>query len=410
MSTLSWMLLLGLVVCGGASFGFALAETALFTLGKWQTRELAERHPVAGGRVAQLLAGVPDLLATITLGNSLANAGLVALAVWLVEVGDWPGAATLMGALVVILVGGEVVPKTLAVRFPEFWALRVARPLALMQRVTRPIRLFANALNAQLVQRIPAWAGGGPGGTAEDEVAELVELGIQQGALAQGEKEIILQIISLDRRMAKDVMKPRAQMAALPDDLPVAEMVAAARRLKHRRIPLYDRSLDAIVGILNTRKLLLAPDADLSEAVEFPSFVPETMNLLRLLQSLQRQRRGLAIVVDEYGSTAGLVTAEDILGAMVGRIRGEGEGEGFVMERLGAGRWRVNGSMRVADFRREYPALGDWPGTDTMGGLMTLLTEVVPPVGARATVRGLQLTCTVADERRVRELLVEAGR
>jgi CBS domain containing-hemolysin-like protein len=247
-------------------------------------------------------------------------------------------------------------------------------------------------------------------GPTEDDYAELIELAAQQGALAPAEKETILHILSLDRRTARDVMKPRAQMDCLPDDLPVEEMVAAARRLRHRRFPLYDGTPDTIVGVLNTRALLLDPQGDLAEAIEFPSFVPETMNLLQLLRSLQRQRRGVAIVLDEYGTTAGLVTTEDILGSMIGHIRAEGEAEGFVMEKLGTGCWRVNGTMRLEDFRREYPELGEVPDIDTMGGLLVAQAGVVPPQGHSVNFRGLRLTATEADERRVRELRVELAR
>ena len=399
--------ILGFVLCTGASFFFALAETALFTLGKWQTRQLAEREPARGGRVARLLTRPPDLLATIVLGNTFANAGLVTLAVWMVLRRGWPSGAALLMVLALILLVGEVIPKTLAVRAPEFWAVQVAPPMELLQSATRPLRQVAQALNTWLLRRlVPAWFKPFPAATEED-YADLLELGYQQGALAESEKEIILQIISLDRRQAREVMKPRAQMDALPDDLPRAELIAAARRYPHRRLPLYDGTPDTIVGVLNTHTLLLEPDADLSEAIEFPSFVPETINLLQLLKSLQRQQRGLAIALDEYGTTAGLVTIEDILGSLIGRIRGEGEAEGFVIERLGPGRWRVNGTMRLEDFRREYPELKEVTGVDTMGGLLVALAEIVPPPGQTIRFGALRLTASVADDRRVRELIVE---
>jgi putative hemolysin len=153
--------------------------------------------------------------------------------------------------------------------------------------------------------------------------------------------------------------------------------------------------------------LLLDPQIDLADAIEFPSFVPETMNLLQLLKSLQRQQRGLAMVLDEFGGTAGLVTMEDILEKMVGKIRGEVEPEPFVMEKLGPGRWRVSGALRLDDFRREYPGLGDAEDVETMGGLLVSLLEVVPGPGETAQYRGLKLTAQATDERRVRELLVE---
>jgi putative hemolysin len=112
--------------------------------------------------------------------------------------------------------------------------------------------------------------------------------------------------------------------------------------------------------------------------------------------------------MDEYGGTAGLVTLEDILEEVVGEIRSEGAPEGFIMQKLGNGRWRVSGTMRLDDFRREYPELGEVPEVDTMGGLMVQLAEVVPNTGQSVVFGRLRLTAQVVDERRVRELLVEA--
>jgi CBS domain containing-hemolysin-like protein len=175
-------------------------------------------------------------------------------------------------------------------------------------------------------------------------------------------------------------------------------------------LPIFDETPDTIVGVLNARALLMNPQSELEDVMEFPSFVPETMNLLQLLKSLQRQRRGLAMVLDEFGGTAGLVTMEDILGGLVGRIRNEHGAEGFVMEKLAPGRWRVSGTMRIEDFRREYPGIGEVEEVETMGGLLCLLLDVVPAAGQSAAFRGLKLTAKVADERRVRELMVEVGK
>ena len=398
------------LVFAGASFFFAVAESALFSLGKWQTRQLTQRSPHAGGVVARLLAEPQDLLATIVLGNTFANAAIVAIPLWLALSGGWSLWMTLLllvAALMLILVGCEVVPKTLAVRAPERWSLLVARPMSILQRVTRPLQQGAQRTNSAIFRMVVPRSLQPQATLSDEEYQELLDLAYQQGTLAQSEREIILQIINLDRRTARDVMKPRSQMACIPDDLSVEEMIAAARKYKHRRLPMYDETPDTIIGILNTRALLLEPRIDLADAIEFPSFVPESTNLLQLLKSLQRQQRGLAIVLDEFGGTAGLVTMEDILEEMVGEIRGEGEAQGFVMEKLGAGRWRANATMRLEDFRREYPELGSVAEVDTMGGLMLLQLEAVPAAGQSVVFRGLKLTATVADERRVREVMVE---
>ncbi|HWF19775.1 MAG TPA: hemolysin family protein [Verrucomicrobiae bacterium] len=410
MALMPYLAGVGLLVFAGMSFFFALAESALFSLGKWQLRQLAERSPNAGGLVARLLAEPQHLLATIVLGNTVANASILAITLWAAPWGPLLWFVCLPALLVLILLGCEVAPKTLAVRSPELWALRVARPMLFLQKFTGPFRRVAQRLdNAILNALVPQSIKPGVA-MSDEEYQELLELAFQQGTLAGTEKEIILQIIGLDRQTAQDVMKPRAQMAAISDDLPVEEMIAAARKFKHTRLPLYDETLDTIVGVLNARALLWNPEMDLADAIEFPSFVPESMNLLQLLKSLQRQQRGLAIVLDEFGGTAGIVTMQDILEEMVGEIRGEGEPEGFVIEKLGVGRWRVNGTMRLEDFRREYPALGEVSEVDTMGGLMVALHETIPAVGDAVTFRGLKLTAQSADERRVRELMVETLR
>ncbi|HXB60882.1 MAG TPA: CNNM domain-containing protein, partial [Candidatus Acidoferrales bacterium] len=280
----------------GASFFFALAETAFFSLSNWQVRQLAEKYPRAGKVVGELLERPDDLLATLALGNTFANAAVIAAALWLVFDAQRPFILT-MGALVaLILIGCEVFPKTLAVRQPERWALRVSWLLLTFQKFTRPLHRAAQWLDSLSLRKISRTAG--PGALPEVEYQELLEMAFQQGTLGESEKEIILQIIGLDRRTARDVMRPRAAMACISDDATVDEMIAAAKKFRHRRLPIYDETPDTIVGILNTRALLLDPKTDLADVIDFPSFVPETTNLLRLFQSLQKQQRGMAVVLD----------------------------------------------------------------------------------------------------------------
>jgi len=395
-----------ILIFAGASFFFALAETALFSLGKWRVAQLVEKKPRRGKIVAQLLEHPQDLLATLALGNTFANAAMLAVALRMVFDAHWMLALTMIALLALTLLGCEVFPKTLAVRQPERWALRSGWLLLVFQTATTPLHYAAQWLNTLILKKAVPQLGGTPALT-DAEYQELLEMAFQQGTLAESEKEIILQIVSLDLYTARDVMRPRAGMACISDDASVEEMIAAARKFKHRRLPIYDETPDTIVGILNTRALLLDPKIDLADAIEFPSFVPETMNLLQLFQSLQKQQRGLAIVLDEFGGTAGLVTMEDILGKLIGKIRAAGQPEGFVMEKISPGQWRVNGTMRLDDFRREFPALGDVPEVETMGGLLMHLLGVVPGAGESATFRGLKLTAQSVDERRVLELMVQ---
>jgi CBS domain containing-hemolysin-like protein len=398
-----------LLFCG-ASFFFALAETSLFSLGKWQTRQLQARAPRAGQVVGGLLESPQDLLAALVLGNSFANAGIVGVMFWVIVQREWPMGLAMLGVLAVILFGCEAAPKILAVRDPESWSLRVALPMRVLLDISRPLRRVAQRLTNLFLRRgVPSFMTL-PVGLSDEEYQELLEMAFQQGALAAGEKEIILQIISLDRRRAGDVMKGRTRMACISDDLSIEEMVEAARRFKHRRLPIYDETPDTIVGVLNTRSFLLDPHRNLEESVEFPSFVPESMNLLQLLKSLQRQRRGLAIVLDEFGTTAGIITIEDILAEVVGELPREHPPDQALIEKLSNKRWRVGGAVRLDNFRREYPQLEDISGIETMGGLVLHQLEVVPVPGQSVVFSGLRLTVQAADERRVRELLVEVVR
>lgn len=401
------LVLLSLVA---ASFFFALAESALFSLGTWRARRLIESGRRGSERVGALLAQSADVIAAIALGNTLANALLVAMTVTASLALDrgMTGIGWAALGLFLLLLGCEVTPKALGVRSPEVWALRVAEPLWLFVSLTRPVRQVAQAFVDGIVERLVPRSAKVQAGVSDDEYADLIELAHQQGTLGAGEKEILLQVLSLDQKTARDVMQPRSRMVLLPDDLPMERMVAEARRSGHHWIPLYDETPDNVVGVLNTRTLLLDPGTDLFMAMEFPSFIPESMNLLKLFESMQRQHRGVAIVLDEYGSTAGLLTLQDILASVVGPIRREGEAQGFVFERIAPGRWRVHGAMRLEDFRREYPGLNPPDAVETMAGLVLWLADVVPAVGEVFRHQGLRITVRQADERRIRELLVES--
>ena len=394
-----------IVVAAACSFFFALAESAVYALGRFRARRMLEDNPAEGRRLAPLFKNPEDLVATLALGNTLANATVIGMPVWVLANSFfsefWTGAFTLL----FLLAGCEVLPKALGVRAPEFWSLRVARLLSGMLTITRPFRQVAQVFNDSLLRLVIPKSVRPQPVISESEYQDLLSIAQQQGALRRWERDMILQILSLDQKTAGDVMKPRSQISCISDDLTHEEMLAVARKTKHTRIPIYDETPDTIVGILNARALLLNPEADLEEAIEFPSFVPESMNLLQLLRSLQRQQRGLAIVLDEFGGTAGLVTMEDILEETLGRFRRK-DGSSIV-ERLDQGKWRVSGACTIDEFRREFPALKESDEVDTMGGILVQALEYVPAAGEFASVDGLRLTARQVDERRVLELEVE---
>ena len=396
-----------LLLFAGAGFFFALSETALLTLGKWRLRLIMERQPVSGVLIRKLLAEPHDMLATITLGNTLGHGALIATA-WMIGIqsDDWGEGLAPALLVVVLLLFCEVVPKTLAIRRPELWAPLVARPVLWFMWLSTPVRRVAQWINDKFLRLMPKMITPLPS-LSEEEYQELLELACQQGTLALSEKEIILNIMHLDQRTVGELMLPRSQVACLADDLTPREMLAATRQYRHHRLPIYDETPDTIVGILNTLRLVANPNIDLVEVIEFPSFVPEEMNLFDLLKNFSRAGQDMAIVLDEFGSNVGLVTLEDILSDVIGGQRRDAHAPEFVMEKIGTGKWRLSGSVWLQDFRREYPRLAVAPGVDTVGGLVAMQLDEIPPDGAMIEFSGLRFTVQEADERRVKRVLVE---
>ena len=395
-----------LVIAAACSFFFALAESALFALGRFRARRMLEDDPEQGRRLAPLFQDPEDLVATLAFGNTLANATVIGAAVWILANSYRSEFLTGLLTLIVLLLGCEVIPKALGVRAPEFWALRVSSAVTAFLGLTRPFRRVAQAINSTLLRLLIPKSIQPQPVISDAEYQDLLTIAQQEGALGKAEKDMILQILALDQRTAGDVMNPRSQISCISDDLSHEEMLGAARAMKHTRLPIYDETPDTIVGVLNARAFLLNPGADLEEVIEFPSFVPQSMNLLQLLRSLQRQRRGLAIVLDEFGGTAGLVTMEDILEETLGRFSRK-DPQQPVVQRLADGRWRVSGACTLDDFRREYPAFPEHDEVDTMSGLFVQQIEYVPNTGESVNLAGLKLTAHKVNERRILELDVE---
>ena len=399
----------------GVGFFFALAETALLTLGKWRLRQVTAHSPERGVFIRKLLASPQDLLATITLGNTLAHGMVIVVALvlgWqIVPAAGFQGSYLFNGLVgfviaVVLILFSEILPKTLAVRHPEVWAPRVARVMLWQVQLTGPVRRVAQFLNNQLMRVVPQSVKPLPA-LSDEEYRELLELAWQSGALGISEKEIILNITNLDRRTVSDLMRPRSQMATIMHNLSAPDMVKAARKFHHRRLPMYGESPDSIVGILNTSKLLANPEIDPVEVIDFPSFVPEEMNLLELLKNFQNKPHNMAIVLDEFGSTTGLVTLEDILADVLGGLRREGDESQFIMQELKPGKWRLSGNVWLEDFRREYPKLNRATGVDTIGGLVSSRLDYIPPEGALVEFSGIEFCVIRADPRRVLEVTAE---
>ncbi len=302
---------------------------------------------------------------------------------------------------------------TLAELFGTLGRQRPERTGALALRVLRPLEWLAAPLAAPL-----AWLGalleravpkpGRDARTTETEVAWIVTQGERTGALANEPAQIIRNALQFKKLLAGEVMVPRAKVSAIEAATPLARVLELVNADGHSRYPVYRESLDQIVGLLYAKDLFRAvrekqlEAGKLGDLVRQPAlFVSETQPLATILREMKVKRQHLAIVADEFGGTAGVITLEDILEELVGEIRDEYDTEGQV-EELGDSRVIADASISIGDLamhlKRDISAEGDF---ESLGGLIVHRAGGVPPVGASFVVDGLTLTVREADEKRV---------
>ena len=401
--------LLVIAAASALSFIFALAESALFSLSSWQTKRLSEESPRLRPFLQQLIEQPQDLLATIVLGNTAANAIIGGIATLMVLRSAWPASITFFTVGLLLLIGCEVIPKTIAGRLPERWALTLLEPTVAFQNVLRPIHLLAQRLNKGILKRLPS-ANLTPKTPATDEdYHELIELGAQFGTLDEEEKEIILEIVSLDSKTVGDVMTPKGQIATIPNEISSDEMLAAANRFQHRRLLVQDEDhADApISGVVDVLSLMLEPHADIRSLTKAPKFIPESMNLWELFIQFQEEKGRLAVVLDEYGETAGIITLEDILDEIMGPIFNPEANAKTSIEPLEPGRWRVSGTTPIDTFSAQCAPIKSLQEINTMGGLLATLLAHIPSQPMATEYQGLRFTVEEASDRQIQYLIVE---
>jgi putative hemolysin len=346
-----------------------------------------------------LVDGLRDLL--VSFGMALATAEAVALI-----------AVTVILALFTI-VFAELVPKTIALAAAERVALALARPVEFLARVLSPVIALLTGVTRTITRLLGAEVSNDAQITAE-ELRLIVERGGEQGVLEAEEEQMINAVIELGERHVHEVMVPRVSIVSLPVTATSEQAVDTIVGEGHSRIPVYEKTIDHIVGILYAKDLLpylRAGSEDppaLRTLLRTPLFVPESMSVDDLLHELQRRKVHLAIVLDEYGGTAGLVTIEDLLEEIVGEIQDEYDVEEPMVVRLSADEARLDGRADVDELRNLFDVdlpLEDEDEYDTIGGLVYHRVGSVPSPGDRVTLDGVTLTVETTDGRRVGKVL-----
>lgn len=401
--------LLGLALLLACSALLNGAEAAYFSLGRRRVL-VAGRKEDAGERIP-LIDRPHDLLVTLLVGITLIDIGASALAAQLAErfFGRWGLGIAIAVMIFLITVFTEVLPMTAALDRPERFVAWVGRPVAWLSVLLTPVRMLLGGLTA-LILKATKGERSEPLLTTE-ELRTLVDVGASEGVVEGGEREMIHRVFELEDTLVSEVMVPRTDMFCLEASTPPERILTALRENLHSRVPVYEGSIDRIVGILYTRELLpyvrgIPPDFDLRAHLHPPYFVPESKRADALLQEFQAKRLHLAIVVDEYGGTAGLVTMEDLIEELVGEIADEFDEEERLIQAVDERTYRVSGKLSLSDFNARTRFDLSHERSDTVGGWVLDLFGRIPHRGERVETEELVVTVEKIQRTRILEVLI----
>lgn len=417
--------MLVLVLANGV---FAGAELSLLTLRKTRLRELLDEGSGAARTIEALRANPERLLATVQIGITVVSATAAAfggaslsepLALLLTGLGLGPQLAQRVAFALVVgfisylsLVLGELVPKSLALRFAERYALLIARPLYGLAWVVRPVVWLLTASSNLLLRFFGDRTNFSEARLSPDELQQLVEEASKTGSLDPRAGEIASRAFDLTQLTLSAVMVPRSRIVALRRHSSSEEIRQVLLEHGHARMPVYEETLDNIVGYVMTKDLLSVawegPLIVLEDALRPPYFVFESMRAIDAIKELQKRRMQLAIVVDERGGVLGLVTMEDLLEELVGDILSETETPEEFIRREGPTTAVVQGTASLREVNRALGLeLEEGQGYSTVGGLCAAKTGDIPTKGARLTLEdGTVLEVLDATPRKVRTVRI----
>ena len=396
-----------LIFCSALCSGL---ETALFSLKSHQLKRLEEHHPALTGFIHLFRENPRKVLNVLLLGDGLVKVPLVLLCLLLLWEGPFAAnvpqwlAALVIFTVVVLLC--DLIPKLLALSAPyrlsAIGAFTLQLSMPLLDRIGHGLESFSTAIvdlftpvHLRTRQKL-----------SDEELGTLVEIGEEEGALHEAEAEMIQEIIKLGDKTAKDCMTPRVDTFTLPDDLTNEEAIARLKEKRHRRVPVYAGTPDQTVGILDVKMFLLDPSDHYTEKLLAPSFVPETMRALDLLKLFLTHAQGLAIVVDEFGGTEGIITLSDIVEEILSDAVPRGDVDLYI-EPLENGKFLVSGNARLDDLAEHLGFQIDADGIDTIGGFVFNRLGYLPPSGTQLEIPRLAITVRRTGRKRIEEVLLE---
>jgi len=388
-------LLFVLILC---SAFFSASETALFAANRVVLRQRRAQGDRRAATANALLSQASELLTTLLAGNTLSNVGVSVVATSIAfslmgRGGEW--AAFLATALVLLIIA-EIAPKTLAARYADRLVLIVAGPISALMRIFTPLirvlSLVATALvrpfGGHITPRAPL--------VTQEQLRFLVQVGEEEGVIEQEEREMIHSVFEFGDTVVREVMRPRVDISAVPADATLNRALALMTERGHSRLPVYEGTIDHVLGVVYMRDLIPALrhgrlDQPVSELKRPPFFVPESKKVDELFKEMQQKKVSMAIVLDEYGGTAGLVTVEDLLEEIVGEIQDEYDLEEKPIQLVDDRTAVVNARIHLDEVSELLGVRLPQDEVDTVAGLVYSLFGRVPTPGERIELPGIEL-------------------
>ena len=391
---------------------FSSAETALTTANRIRIRTQAE-HGDKNARILLKILDQPDkMLSVILVGNNIVNLYASSLATTLTihvvgsrAVGIATGILTLL-----VLVFGEITPKTVAAHSADSMALKIAPVIHFLMIVLTPLVIIVNALAGAVMKLLRTDRENTKETMTEEELRTIVQVGHEEGVIEKEEQQMIDNVFDFGDTIARDVMIPRIDMTWIPEDADYDTVLSTFREDKYTRMPVCRDSADTVVGIINVKDLLLRdPDKPfrIADCMREPLFTHERKKTSELMREMRKNYTNIAIVLDDYGVTAGMVTMEDLLEEIVGEIRDEYDtDEEKSIRRTGDGEYAVEGDVRIQELNETLGLDLSSEENETVGGLVVELLDHLPETGESVSMGDVRFTVREMDKNRIGKLSV----
>lgn len=392
---------------------FSSSETALTTANMFRMKSMAE----SGDRRAKKVLKVTDdkgrMLSAILIGNNIVNIGASSLATTLaIDFFGSIGAGIATGVMtVLVLIFGEISPKTLATRRADALSLTVAPIILFLMKVLTPIIIVINALSNLFLRLFGVDANQGNDALTEDELRTIINESHESGEINADSHEVINNIFDFHDAEAKEIMVPRIDMTVANINCTYDELLEIYSEDKLTRIPIFEDTQDNIVGIVNMKDLLLIKDKEkfkIKKIMREPFFTYEHKNTAELFVKMRDESISMAIVLDEYGDVAGLITLEDLIEEIVGEIHDEYDEEEIPIQKIGEREYEVLGSMNIDDVADELDIPVESEDYDSIAGYVFGLLDRLPAVGNDVTdEHGIYFKVLSMDKNRIERLYIK---